>query len=106
MRPVHKLTSAGTPGDGAFTTTRDGREGRCLAVRNLSNIQHRAWGVVLGPRSNPGLIGGIKDLLYNTLVNLHTEKKKHLLLVKISSNEGADVLSSQEDIAFLHPSMI
>lgn len=58
-------------------------------MQNLSNIQHRTWVVprnLLRPSStqlksysarfDPGLTGGIKDLLYNTLVNLHTGEKK------------------------------
>lgn len=63
------------------------RERRCLAVQSRSNIQHHTWVRAGAPSASasfpvlqtgldPGLIGGIKDLLYNTLVNLHTGKKK------------------------------
>lgn len=34
---------------------------------------------VLQTGFDPGLIDGTKDLLYNTLVNLHTGEKKRLL---------------------------
>lgn len=72
-------------------------------MQSRSNIQHHTWVRAGAPSASasfpvlqtgldPGLIGGIKDLLYNTLVNLHTGKKKDFYKVEISSHEAANVL--------------